>query len=332
MKTLIYIAVALAAIVSGFFALNAYIYNEKQEGGETTETATLSGTALSFSYRGDPYGYRLDSLTPRSGDEASFIGAAVLMLESDFEAMQGAAPGESPPTITIAAYRNPANLTPATWAGEYPQFSNLPLMVGEARETTIAGAPAIRYLVDGLYRMDTVLVAHRTTIYLISGGFLEEDSLVRRDFETFVESLSLAGVPESRNDEPRVAPSSGKVIDMSGRGFTRVPMDIFTQTDATVLDLSGNALTGALPAEVRHLGELVRLDLSGNRFTGVPAEIGQLAQLEYLDLSENPITGLPLELGNLSALKELDLRGTQYAEQDLSQIRARIPQARILTD
>jgi Leucine-rich repeat (LRR) protein len=82
-------------------------------------------------------------------------------------------------------------------------------------------------------------------------------------------------------------------IDLSNQELTKVPEYIFGRTDATSLDLSHNALTGALQAEVRHLKNLRVLDLSHNTFTGVPAEVGQLGALEVLDLSYNPITGLP---------------------------------------
>ncbi len=113
----------------------------------------------------------------------------------------------------------------------------------------------------------------------------------------------------------------GAVLDLGGRGLTKVPESTFTQREVIELDLSDNALTGSLPAEIRHLENLIVLDLSGNQFTGVPAEIGQLSHLEVLDLSYNQLTGLPYELGNLSRLRILDLRGNDYAEADLAKIR-----------
>lgn len=125
-------------------------------------------------------------------------------------------------------------------------------------------------------------------------------------------------------------PSAG---DYANQDLTSVPKGIFNQTSLTGLDLSHNALSGALPAEVRHLSKLRTLDLSHNNFTGVPAEIGQLSQLEVLDLSYNPITGLPYELGNLKNLKTLDLRGTNYVTADLAIIQAALSaQVVILTD
>lgn len=111
--------------------------------------------------------------------------------------------------------------------------------------------------------------------------------------------------------------SSGLVINMSGKGLASVPKEVFTQTDATTLDVSQNSLTGSLPAEVRLLANLEVLDLSDNQFTGVPAEIGQLSNLRVLDLSNNPITGLPNELANLKKLERLDLSGTNYSKADL---------------
>ncbi len=88
-----------------------------------------------------------------------------------------------------------------------------------------------------------------------------------------------------------------------------------------VVNLSGKGYSGSLKAEVRQLTELRELNLSNNKFTGLPAEVGQLSKLEVLNLSNNPFTGLPYELANLKNLKTLDLRGTQYAKADLEVIK-----------
>jgi Leucine-rich repeat (LRR) protein len=116
-------------------------------------------------------------------------------------------------------------------------------------------------------------------------------------------------------------------------GLTTVPSAVFEDRSATVLDLSGNSLTGALPGEIRFLDRLEVLDASDNNLTGIPAEIGQLSNLRVANFANNDISGLPLEIGNLSNLEQLDLRGNpNVSEYDISLIQPKIPNAEILTD
>jgi Leucine-rich repeat (LRR) protein len=121
--------------------------------------------------------------------------------------------------------------------------------------------------------------------------------------------------------------SGDKVIDLSNQGLVNIPSSVFNQTSLEELDISHNLLTGAIPAEIRHLSNLRVLNASDNLMTGVPAEIGQLQKLETLDLSNNQLTGLPNELGNLKNLKILNLSGNQYSQQDLESIRSSLPSA-----
>lgn len=134
------------------------------------------------------------------------------------------------------------------------------------------------------------------------------------------------------SEHTEVKGGGSSILKLSGQGLTQAPSSTFTKTYITELDLSHNALTGALQAEVRHLQALRVLDLSDNQFTGVPAEIGQLSNLEVLDLSNNQLTGLPHELANLRNLKTLDLRGNNPSEFDLKIIREGLTGATILVD
>ncbi|HLB66801.1 MAG TPA: leucine-rich repeat domain-containing protein [Candidatus Saccharimonadales bacterium] len=118
--------------------------------------------------------------------------------------------------------------------------------------------------------------------------------------------------------------SSSKTADYSGKGLSEFPKDVLKDKKITVLDLSDNNLTGAIPAEIHDLANLVRLDLSDNQMTGIPAEVGQLRKLKVLDYSNNQITGLPMELGNLTQLEVLDLSGNNVSQQDLAGIRSKL--------
>ena len=133
------------------------------------------------------------------------------------------------------------------------------------------------------------------------------------------------------------AKGAAEQITESTGGVTQKTITIYDgfsfPEKTTGVDLSGNGLTGSLKAEVRHLTELRELNLSNNKFTGLPAEVGQLVKLQTLNLSNNPFTGLPSELGNLQNLKVLDLRGTNYAPQDLKVIQANLPEStQVLVD
>lgn len=130
--------------------------------------------------------------------------------------------------------------------------------------------------------------------------------------------------PTSQVSDP-LSQGVGTKLDLSNQGLTQVPGSTFNNTNLEELDLSHNALSGALQAEVRHLQNLRVLDLSNNNFTGVPAEVGQLQKLERLDLSNNQLTGLPYEIGNLQNLKVLNISGNDYSALDLAEIQKKLP-------
>ncbi len=144
--------------------------------------------------------------------------------------------------------------------------------------------------------------------------------------------IPAADVSLGTEQESSIPSISSTKLDLSNRGLTQVPQDIFKQTNLVELNLSDNRLTGAIPAEIRLLNKLEILDLSDNAMTGLPAEIGQLSRLKTLDLSNNQLTGLPLELGQLTNLETLDLRGNDYSMQDLNHIRNNLSRTNILVD
>lgn len=77
------------------------------------------------------------------------------------------------------------------------------------------------------------------------------------------------------------------------------------------MDLSFNALTGSIPAEVGRLSELQLLSLNSNSLHGeVPKEIGNCSNLRQLELFDNQIFGrIPAEVGQLSYLEKFRVGG-----------------------
>lgn len=125
------------------------------------------------------------------------------------------------------------------------------------------------------------------------------------------------------------ATSGANVADYSGKGLTKFPKEVLSKTNTTVLNLSNNNLTGALPAEIHNLTKLEELYVNDNQMTGIPAEVGQLRHLKILNYANNKITGLPMELGKLTQLQVLDLTGNNPSQQDISQIKAKLTNTQI---
>ena len=75
------------------------------------------------------------------------------------------------------------------------------------------------------------------------------------------------------------------------------------------IDLTGNLISGPIPADIGNLEFLEYLYLSDNEFSGtIPIELGGLSNLSSLRLNHNQLTGeIPTQIGNLHNLGELFL-------------------------
>lgn len=95
-------------------------------------------------------------------------------------------------------------------------------------------------------------------------------------------------------------------MELSGE----IPNSLQYCVSMTTLDLSNNALTGAIPAEICDwLPYLVTLDLSSNRLSGqIPPELFNCKFLNTLRLNDNELSGnIPYQLSRLNRLKKLSV-------------------------
>lgn len=144
---------------------------------------------FTFEYREGPNGYVLQTVPP-SADDPDRVYAVGLMLQTDYDELMAATDArEGPPSMNVTVYKNSSGISAREWASMNPSLSNIGLVTGAVSDTSVAGAAAVRYLVDGLYPTDTVAVSHGDFIYLISGSYLEAGSDIHRDFAPLLESV-----------------------------------------------------------------------------------------------------------------------------------------------
>ena len=93
--------------------------------------------------------------------------------------------------------------------------------------------------------------------------------------------------------------------------------------DVVGLTLSSNNLTGSLPHQLGHLGELRTLDVRFNKLTGDISFISSLVHLTYLDFAYNQFLGsTPDVFRGLASLTYLDLASNQLSGDILRQLQS----------
>ncbi len=122
-------------------------------------------------------------------------------------------------------------------------------------------------------------------------------------------------------------------INLSKKGLTEIPEEVFDYKEVKVLKLFGNHLSkishriaelenleelyigkndlDSLPPEIGQLKKLRILSIQYNQLSKLPNEIGQLQNLEQLWLNQNKLDSLPTSIGNLKNLTKIQLNFNQ---------------------
>lgn len=127
-------------------------------------------------------------------EEKQFDDHVLVMLTEDTQenkdVREGRAPGrEGPTAITFAVYQNQLQLSAMDWA-QQNQDSNFHLIIGQAKETTLAGKQGIAYISDGLYVADTIVVADANSVMIASATYMTPDDQIRKDFNNILQTIS----------------------------------------------------------------------------------------------------------------------------------------------
>jgi hypothetical protein len=168
--------------------------NQKErEVDETRSVLTDERVGLRLTYRTEPNGYVVHA-HPADESNPTFVKGYQFMLASDLSRARDEAT-EGPATIDVRVYKNTDRLAPSVWAKVNPLQSNIELARSDLEEDVVGGANATRYLVDGLYLIETVVVAHANMIYVVTGAYTTEDDPTFADFEPFLRSIEFLPLP-----------------------------------------------------------------------------------------------------------------------------------------
>lgn len=188
MKKLV-IGIATVALVAvgaySLFAIDTNASNQSVDGNSATYTNEEFG--FEFTYRPGLNGYVLEE--SEYGDHVAHLLRSIVLMTAEDAAKDVVIGGEGPATINVLVFENVDDLSPQVWAETYVQYSNLNLKMGDISEAVVDGEEGIRYLADGLYPSENVIVAHGDKMYVVSGMYLDEHSDLRQDFEPLVESI-----------------------------------------------------------------------------------------------------------------------------------------------
>ena len=105
-------------------------------------------------------------------------------------------------------------------------------------------------------------------------------------------------------------------VDLSGNNLSGpIPAEICGLTSLKKLFLFNNELKGPIPPEIGHLTNLTIMTFGGNDLSGsIPPEIGSLTKLTVLGFPINNLSGsIPIEIGELANLQVLNLRGNRLS-------------------
>ena len=177
----------LVLVIVGGFVL----YQNK--GATTSPTATSTAPAM-LDYTNDTFGisfkypetYALTEGEVGNSERGHYV--ITLVAKRALPVPEGS---EGPPAVTVEMFQNVEKQTLTDWLTKNGA-SNYKLGKGDYATTTLPGdIPAVIYSWSGLYEADSVAFIHRGVIYMITGGYIQQDDETRLVLLNLLTTLAL---------------------------------------------------------------------------------------------------------------------------------------------
>jgi hypothetical protein len=213
-KILVILGIVLIILAAYFGLRNTTIENEEsgqiiEEVVSTEKQYLLENEGLSFVYREGVDGYVLEEVDISNSENPYLMRMLTLTPTVDYENQKDRVNSEGSPNWHLVVFENHLKRSPSVWVDENPIESNIQLIVGERKEDVVAGANAVSYITDGLYRNKVVVIAHGGLMFVITVSYLDESSLTYMDFDEWLNSFAFVEVESNQAPtgkiDPRVA-------------------------------------------------------------------------------------------------------------------------------
>jgi hypothetical protein len=199
MKYILIIVATFVGLIALFFALNSFIYTEKQAdimpntADAQTEKYTLPEEGVAFDYPAGGSGYTVLEMPDAQG-EPTPLRTLRLLPTADYLDEQSRVGGEGSPSWMLTIFSNDQKLQPSQWVQALPNVSNLTLAMSEPVEAVVGGANAVTYRTDGLYPTQVYVIAHANLIYMAQVSFMDEQDRTYTEHQAWINSFEFIPV------------------------------------------------------------------------------------------------------------------------------------------
>ena len=206
MKKLISFLVIIIIGIGVFFLFNNLRETQEQEEHNFQRDSVsieykLENEGILFEYQND---YHIEERDITESDDPYLMRELVLMPVEDYNDQIDRVGGEESPSWRLAVYNNHLKQSASVWTDAHPSSSSVHLAIGEInRDDVFAGANAVSYSIDGLYRADVIVVANGDFIFVISSSYIDKESRTAQDFEAWIDSFEFIPTTNQVPELPR---------------------------------------------------------------------------------------------------------------------------------